>query len=41
VIESHRLLACMYEVIVQNVEHLQERGVGRDVLNLISLESTL
>ena len=41
VVEGHGLLALVDEVVVQDVEHLEERGVGRDVFNLVGLESTL
>ena len=38
VVEGHGLLALVYEVVVQDVEHFEERGVGRDVLHLVGLE---
>ena len=41
VVESHGILTLVYEVVVQNIEHFEERGVGRDVLNLIGLECAL
>ena len=41
VVEGHGLLALVYEVVVQDVEHLEERGVGRDVLYLVGLERSL
>ena len=40
-VECHRLLAFVYKVVVENVEHLKERGVGRDVVYGVSLESAL
>ena len=29
------------QVIVQDIEHLEERGVGRDIIDLIGLECSL
>ena len=39
VVEGHRLLALVDEIVVQDVEHFEERGVGRNVLHLVALES--
>ena len=41
VVECHRLLAFVNKVIVQDIEHLEERGVGRDIIDLIGLECSL
>ena len=41
VVEGHGILTGVYEVVIQNVEHLEERGVGRNILDLIGLEGTL
>jgi len=38
VVEGHGLLALVDEVVVQDVEHLEERGVGRNVLDLVRFE---
>ena len=41
VVECHRLLARMDEVVVQDIQHFEERGVGRDVLDTVGFESAL
>jgi hypothetical protein len=41
VVEGHGLLALVDEVVVQNIEHLEERGVGRNVLDLVRFECAL
>ena len=41
VVEGYRLLACMDKVVVENIHHFEERCVGRDVLDLISLERSV
>ena len=41
VVEGYWLLTLVDKVVVQDVHHLEERGVRRDVLNLVSLERTL
>jgi len=37
VVEVDGLLALVYEFLVHDVEHLEERGVGRDISYLILL----
>ena len=37
-IDGHALVE---QVIVEDVEHLEERGVGRDVFDFVSFETTL
>ena len=41
VVECHGLLALVDQVVIQDVEHLEERGVGRDVFDFVSFETTL
>lgn len=40
-IEGHRLLAFVGQLLVQQVEHLQEGGIGADVVEMIVLEAPL
>ena len=37
-IKSHRFFAPGYQLLIQHVEHLQERAVGRDPFDLIGDE---
>jgi hypothetical protein len=41
VVKCYGLLTLVDKVVVKDVHHLEERGVRRDVLNLVSLERTL
>ena len=41
VVECNRLLAFVYEVVVENVQHFEERCIGRNVLNLVLFELSL
>src|SRR5581483_5830426 len=39
VLEMDRLLSFFDELFIEDVEHLQERGVGTDVAHLVALEA--
>jgi hypothetical protein len=38
VVEHHRLFALVNERVVENIQHFEERGVGRDVANGVVLK---
>ena len=38
VVERHGLLALVDQVVVQNIQHLEKRGVGGDVLDFVGFE---
>ena len=41
VVKDERLLVGLDELLVEDVQHLQERGVARDILHLKGIKVTL
>jgi hypothetical protein len=41
VVERHRLLPVLHQLLVQHVEHLEERHLGGNIRQVVRLEPTL